>query len=133
MADSTGEVGILVVDDERAVRDVVATALEQSGYAVFKASGSVDALSATPSGDRPVKLLLTDIQMPGMDGIELAQEWTKSHPNTRILFMTGYSHDAAVSGAPVLYKPFTIAQLREAVKRALGDYDASRDRAAQDS
>jgi len=128
-----GEVSILVVDDEVAVRDVVAMALEQSGYAVLKAAGPVDALRVTPAGDRQVKLLLTDIQMPGMDGIALAHEWTKNHPNTRILYMTGYSHETVVSGAPVLHKPFTIAGLREAVKRALGDGDATRESAAQDS
>ena len=112
---------ILIVDDDPGVLRLAAIVLEQGGYQVMRASSGIEALMIYSSYAQRVDLLLTDVDMPGMTGIELAARVSTNRPAVKILLMTG-----ALPGGielpepyPVLPKPFRPATLREAVQRAL--------------
>ena len=116
--------GILLVDDDRAVRVATCEMLSEAGHEVVEAAGGAEALDLLGSGRR-FDLLVTDFAMPGMDGAQLAAAARSSDPNLRILFVTGYAKGDALAdwehgGATVLDKPFTAAQLARAVADAAG-------------
>jgi CheY-like chemotaxis protein len=116
---------ILVVDDEPAVRRFISDALRSSGYEVVGASTGREALVAVYGESRTPTLLLTDIEMPGMSGVELAARVRADRPGIRVILMTGREASAArareraglVEG--VLLKPFGLAELLHAVLDAL--------------
>jgi CheY-like chemotaxis protein len=116
---------ILVVDDEPGVRRFVVEALRSSGYDVVGAGGGREALTALYAESDSPTLLLTDIEMPGMSGIELAARVRADRPAMRVILMTGREASAArareraglVEG--VLLKPFGLAELLDAVLEAL--------------
>jgi CheY-like chemotaxis protein len=118
---------ILVVDDEPAVRRFVTEALRSSGYEVVGASTGREALVAVYGESRTPTLLLTDIEMPGMSGVELAARGRAYRPGFRVILMTGLEASAArareraglVEG--VLLKPFGLAELLQAVLDALAE------------
>jgi len=122
-----GHETVLVVEDDRAVRDVVAATLVQRGYRVLQAPDGVTALKLAAGADGPIHILLTDVVMPGMQGRELAQALTRRHPGLRLLYMSGYTDDAVIrngvleEGTPFLQKPFTpealVLRLREVLDR----------------
>jgi len=119
-----GKVRILVVDDEEAIRGTVSTLLEEEGYEVTAVSSGEEALARF--GDGPFPLVLTDIRMGGMTGIDLLQEVKRLHPKTETIIMTSYaSLETAVlalrSGAyDYLLKPFEDLELvTTAVARAV--------------
>ena len=114
---------ILVVDDETAVRSFVARALAHTGYEVQEQEDGTGALEALAR--ERFDLLITDIVMPGMDGIELALKVTKDYPDMAVMLMTGYA-DAKQRAYgleslihKVITKPFTLKQICEAVDEAL--------------
>jgi CheY-like chemotaxis protein len=119
--------GVLVVDDEPAVRHLAQSALRAMGYEVTVASGGREALRAVSVDAMSPVLLLTDIDMPGMTGIELAARLTAERPAVRVIFMTGDAESAdrargrAGFVAAVLLKPFATAELREVVRATIGD------------
>jgi CheY-like chemotaxis protein len=118
--------GVLVVDDEPAVRHLAQAALRTLGYDVTVASGGREALRAVYGAATPA-LLLTAIDMPGMTGIELAARLTAERPSVRVIFMTPDAESAARARdrtgfvAAVLLKPFTSNQLRDVVRVAIGE------------
>jgi DNA-binding response OmpR family regulator len=120
-----------VVDDEPAIRSFIADALRASGYDVIVAANGRDALAAVYADTLTPALLLTDIEMPGMNGIELAARLCADRPATRVVLMTGREASAGrarereglVQG--VLLKPFGIAELLEAVLEAIGEPPAA--------
>ncbi len=120
-----GHETVLIAEDDRAVREVVAETLAQRGYAVLRASDSQMALELARSAAGGVDLLLTDIVMPGMTGRELAQALAVEHPGLRVLYMSGYTDDAVVrhgvleEGVPFLQKPFTTDALALKVREVL--------------
>jgi two-component system, cell cycle sensor histidine kinase and response regulator CckA len=116
---------VLVAEDEDAVRDIARRVLERAGFRVLVARHGADALAVLAHADAPVDLLLTDVVMPEMGGLELAARAAERAPNIRIILMSGYT-DADVGtigrGERVegfLSKPFTAESLLEAV-RSLG-------------
>ncbi len=119
MPGSTGSMGILVVDDEGPVRNLVASILKQHGYAVTEASGGAEALRILDRNQDAPALLLTDIRMPEMDGIELARLAARTRPGINIMYMTGFSAQRPAPGSAVLMKPFTAKCLLDQVNRAL--------------
>jgi CheY-like chemotaxis protein len=118
---------ILVVDDEPAVRRFVTDALRSSGYEVVAASSGREALVSVYGESRTPTLLMTDIEMPGMSGVELAARVRADRPGIRVILMTGRETSAArareraglVEG--VLLKPFGLAELLHAVLDALAE------------
>jgi signal transduction histidine kinase/ActR/RegA family two-component response regulator len=116
-----GSQTILLVEDERAVRELVQRVLESAGYRVLPTSLPSEA-ELLLAGGQHVDLLLTDVVMPEMSGYELAARVCGSRPELRTLFISGYSHPAAKAapiGGELLKKPFAPDDLASAVRRAL--------------
>ncbi len=106
---------ILLADDDDAMRDFLARALARAGYGVESVDRGTAALAKIEAGER-FDLLLTDIVMPEMDGIELAQKASVFDPNLRVMFITGFSAvtlraGQAMPNAKVLSKPFHLKDL----------------------
>jgi PAS domain S-box-containing protein len=116
---------VLVVDNERAVRVIVAHMLEKHDYRVCKAADAAAAERILDDEGAKVDLLLTDVLMPGVSGRELVERIRARRPGLAAIYMSGYSGDAASplgpwnDGVSVLEKPFTSAQLIQAVDEAL--------------
>jgi PAS domain S-box-containing protein len=116
---------ILLVEDEDSVRDVARRILEAAGYAVVVARNGLEALEIASTTIGEIDLLLTDLVMPGLGGRELAERLVRDRPRTRVLFMSGYTEDAAVhrgfmgSTVDFLAKPFTVEKLTSHVRAVL--------------
>jgi two-component system, cell cycle sensor histidine kinase and response regulator CckA len=115
---------ILLVEDEPAVRTLVAQILQASGYDVIEATHGFEALQKIQSLFDPPDLILTDVVMPQMSGIDLVHQVRQRHANIKVLYMSGYSdhhalkHDV-LTGTAFLQKPFTPLGLTDAVREAL--------------
>ena len=113
---------ILIVDDEPTVRDSTTEALTYLGYNVLVASGANEAIEIADNPEFDIQLLLTDVAMPQVNGLQLANTLVSKQPNLSVLYITGYdsrSHSETSPIAPVLDKPFTVRQLAEAVRNQL--------------
>ena len=116
---------ILVVEDEPAVLELVRRTLESYGYTVMQASSPDRALRAMQEGEARVDLLLTDVVMPGMNGLELAAHLRALDKDLRVLFMSGYSNDVVTdhgllpADVSLITKPFSPADLAAHVRRVL--------------
>jgi two-component system cell cycle sensor histidine kinase/response regulator CckA len=113
---------ILIVDDERAVRELVAAALTRAGFQVRTACSAEEALDL--EANHPVDLLVTDVILPNINGPELAERIRQRSPQTRVLFMSGYTGNALTaddlrSGSAFLPKPFGTTTLIERVREVL--------------
>lgn len=110
---------VLVVEDEAAVRSFCCAVLRRFGYRVFEAAGPAEALNTLQQLPEPVRLVLTDITMPGMNGKEMVRRIDrKVLPDLKVLYMSGYSENAE-PGLDLLEKPFTSADLLRRVREAL--------------
>ncbi|MDR3423226.1 MAG: response regulator [Xanthobacteraceae bacterium] len=116
---------VLIAEDEEALRALCARALLTDGHEVKAASDGGEALDLLAREAGGFDLLLTDIRMPVMDGIELALAAGREYPELTIMFMTGYAdqreraHGLDAIIHDVIAKPFSVAALRAAVKEAL--------------
>ena len=121
-----GESGarILLVEDEVAVRALVERILRRAGYEVLAAADAARALELEAAAER-IDLLLSDVVMPGMSGIELAREIRAKRPETRVLLISGYTEESVGSSGPgsldLLGKPFTDNELLTRIRSILGD------------
>jgi len=102
---------IAVADDNPAILQFVAKVLRLQGYRVLEAGCGAEALDAAKRHDKPVDLLLTDIDMPGMDGVSLSREVRERWPETKVVFMSGGTTPDSVGGGPFLSKPFALREL----------------------
>ncbi len=115
---------ILIAEDEQSVRTLLVRAFTQDGHEVESARDGAAALDCLAKA-KPFDLLLTDIQMPAMDGIALALAAKRDHPHLTIMLMTGYTdqRERAQALKPLIHdivqKPFTIAEIRSALNAAL--------------
>jgi two-component system, cell cycle sensor histidine kinase and response regulator CckA len=118
-----GRERILLVEDNDAVRGPVADVLSQLGYDVVAAASPAEALEWTDAED--IELLVTDVVMPGMSGRELAETLLARRPETKVLYMSGYTDDAVVSrgaigpGTAFLQKPFGADRLAQRIRELL--------------
>ncbi|MFD0914978.1 response regulator [Pseudahrensia aquimaris] len=116
---------ILVTEDDEAVRAFVARALEMDGHEIVQAEDGEEGFDRLQEHEGVFDLLLTDIKMPYMDGIELAKTAALSYPSLKILFMTGFADQRERTGElsdiviDVVSKPFSLQQIRDAVTTAL--------------
>jgi two-component system cell cycle sensor histidine kinase/response regulator CckA len=118
---------ILVVEDESGVRELTREFLKVSGYAVLEAKDGIQALEVAAQHPGAVHLALIDVVMPRMGGAELAERIRTARPDTRILFMSGYSEYASIGAAslrsptPILQKPFSISSLVGKIREVLSE------------
>jgi CheY-like chemotaxis protein len=128
---------ILVVDDEQAIRAALADTLAVLGYEVATASNGTEGLRLFL--DNSFELVVTDVQMPGMDGWTLAQRIKEASPNTPVVLITGSEKDMILKKAKgnsidsVLFKPFTLEDLQQTLQglldNTISSLWASQDRA----
>jgi CheY-like chemotaxis protein len=88
-----GKESILVVEDDDGLRDLVVRVLRRYGYNAIEAQSGGDAYLISKRLDRPVDLLLTDVIMPAMSGVQLVEELNKFWPGLKVLYMSGYTND----------------------------------------
>jgi CheY-like chemotaxis protein len=110
---------ILVVDDEAIARSFVQRALTQEGYQVLVAAEGEEALELLRSSKRKVALVITDLVMPGMGGHAFALEVKKLPAPPPVLYMSAYEKPQGEMAKRFLQKPFSIADLTQAVARLL--------------
>jgi len=118
---------ILVVEDDKLVRDYVLIQLHSLGYVTLNAANGAEALAIVEAGHR-FDLLFTDVIMPGaMNGRQLADEVTRRRPGSKVLFTSGYTENAIVhhgrldSGVLLLAKPYRKSDMARMIRAALGN------------
>jgi PAS domain S-box-containing protein len=122
---SFGRETVLVVEDEPAVLELARRSLEGVGYHVLDAANGRDGLERLRTADPPVRLIVSDVVMPGMSGPAFAAAARARSPGVRVLFMSGYTNDEIEhrqllpSGEHFIAKPFTPAALAERVRELL--------------
>ena len=121
-----GHETILVVEDDKLVRDYVLTQLHSLGYVTLDAANAAEALALVEAG-RSFDLLFTDIIMPGtMNGRELADEIERRRPGSKVLYTSGYTENAIIhhgrldTGVLLLAKPYRKSDLAAMIRKALG-------------
>ncbi len=121
-----GDETILLVEDDDTMRVLGKTMLEKLGYHTIDASNPKEALVQAERHEGPIHLLLTDVVMPDMSGPQLYEELAKTRPETKILYMSGYTatmvarHGKLDERFPFLPKPFGLRMLADKVQLALG-------------
>jgi CheY-like chemotaxis protein len=116
---------VLIADDEESMRMLVARAIGMDGHTTVTAQDGAEALEILAREDGAFDLLLSDIQMPIMDGIALALSAARDFPRLTILLMTGFAEQRERASNlnaiahDVISKPFSVAQIRAAVADAL--------------
>jgi len=122
---------VLVVEDEDTVRMLVVDVLDELGYAALEAVDADGALAILESG-APIDLLVTDVGLPGMNGRQLADRARELRPDLKVLFITGYAHNAAVGngllepGMAVVTKPFAVDHLAARIAEMVAPVDPRR-------
>jgi CheY-like chemotaxis protein len=117
---------VLVVDDEPQVRAITVRALADAGFATLEARSAIEALAVLQDPDPPdIRLLITDIVMPGMSGDDLGRLLHQSHPALPVLYMSGYSRPAFdfLSSTELehcwIAKPFDVSDLVQKARECL--------------
>ncbi len=116
---------VLLVEDEGAVRDLAEQVLAGFGYQVLQARTGMEALDEVRKTARPIALVITDVVMPQMSGVELVRRLRETDPGLRALFISGYSNEAITRDGVLgpntayLHKPFTPEDLAARVRRLL--------------
>jgi len=116
---------ILVVDDVRIVRQVTYRLLSEAGYRVFEAASAAEAFEVLMTSQRPIDLVIVDVVMPEVSGVELVQRIEARWPTMRVLFMSAYQAEVLVReglehpNVIFLAKPFTRDELLGKVTAAL--------------
>jgi len=117
---------ILVVDDEPFVLNIVCCVLENAGFKVLRAASAVEALEIGRLHSAPIRLLLSDVVMPGLSGPAMAERFSELHPETECMFMAGLPDSPEVCerilnrGRAFIPKPFFPRTLVDKVNDVLG-------------
>jgi two-component system cell cycle sensor histidine kinase/response regulator CckA len=128
--DLTGAGTVMLVEDEDPVRLFSARALRNKGYKVVEAKSGEQALELITGATEAIDLLITDVVMPRMDGPQLIKHVRKTHPDLKVIFISGYTEDAfrkrLDSDADIhfLAKPFSLKQLAGKVKEVMSEVEA---------
>jgi PAS domain S-box-containing protein len=116
---------VLLVEDEEILRNLCVRILERLGYRVMQAGNGDEAIALANTYTERIDLLMTDVVMPGMHGRELANRLPRIHPETRVLFTSGYTDNAIVhhgvldEGVSFIGKPYTPSALAKKVREVL--------------
>jgi CheY-like chemotaxis protein len=115
----------LLAEDDAVMRRLTRKMLEEHGYEVLEAEDGKSALKAMAANHAAIDLVLTDIIMKGMNGPELVLRLIESHPEMKVVYMSGYTGELVAnqgvdSGIRLLEKPFTRVDLLKTVDAALG-------------
>ena len=110
---------ILVVEDEPFVRDLIRYILETAGYAVLTAADGEQALQVSRTFPTTIDLLVSDVLMPKLGGMELCEQILRERPALKVLLMSGTVVEQPREGVPFLRKPFRAEILRDHVRRLL--------------
>jgi CheY-like chemotaxis protein len=122
----TGTETILVVEDEDGVRGLIRGVLQMAGYTVIDTSDVDEAIAICADTNRVIHLLLTDVVMPKMGGKQLAERVTRTRPDIKVVFMSGYTDNAIVhhgvldAGTAFIEKPISPHLLLERLRHYLG-------------
>jgi len=122
-----GSETVLLVEDEESVRQLVRETLESKGYKVLEADHGEAALDIVSGHAGKIHMLITDVVMPGMSGRDLSAKLCASYPQTKVLYLSGYTEDAIAhegvldSGTAFLQKPFTLQMLARKVREVLDE------------
>lgn len=114
---------VLIVDDERIIREILTRSVTREGYAVDQATDGRDALDKLATS--PFDIVITDIKMPGMDGIELLKKVKAQYPKTSVIIITAYGGsltptDTLKAGADMyITKPFKSFEIAEALRTVI--------------
>lgn len=113
---------ILIAEDERAIRELLSHSLGQNGFTVLVAEDAEEALKIAATHEGSIDLLLTNVQMPGMNGVDLAREVRRRHPEMLVLLVSGYADGIAILqvGWYFLKKPFRPSAVVAKVNEVLG-------------
>lgn len=127
---------VLVVDDEADVCELARDCLVAAGYRVLDARDGEEALRIAEGHPEPIHLLLTDVMMPRLNGVELAGRLTRQRPDMKVLYMSGFAVVGAQTeqlsgpglqpGDPILPKPFSTEALIRKIREVLDRPAASR-------
>jgi DNA-binding NtrC family response regulator len=112
---------VLVVDDDGLIRNLARITLEREGYFVLTAGNGVEALLLSRQYPGVIHVLLTDFEMPKMNGVQLVEHVCSERPGTQVVLMSG-SCRAITSSLPLLQKPFGSRLLAETVRGLLSIY-----------
>ncbi len=113
---------VLVVEDEEVVRDLIGRDLTGRGYAVLTAGTGSEALAVASAHEGAIDLVVTDVVMPEMGGLELMQRLTAARPGIKVVYMSGYTERAVVDEVvpwPLLQKPFNASTLADKIREVL--------------
>ncbi|MCK5114756.1 MAG: response regulator [Phycisphaerae bacterium] len=122
---------ILLVEDDHAVRRLVARVLVEDGYSVVETGDPTEAAGLMRQSSQPIDLLVSDVVMPEMNGPEMAAQLRQTDPNLKVLFMSGFSEETVISqGVPsnmehFLHKPFTPQQICKKIADVLTESSAT--------
>ena len=126
-----GSETVLLVEDEEPIRKLVGRSLGRLGYRVLEAEDAAQALRISERHPDPIQLLLTDVRMPQMTGLELAQRLTALRPNLKVIYMSGHverpagDQNSLSSTGAFLQKPFSPAALAQTIREVLDSPDLS--------
>ena len=116
---------VLVVDDDPLALDLIELMLAPLGYKVILASSGKEAMQIAESRDGNIDLLLTDMIMPGITGVDLVRQFLNRYPKTKVMFMSGFMcpslahQDVALSEKAFVLKPFTTNTLAKKMRAVL--------------
>jgi CheY-like chemotaxis protein len=122
---------VLIVEDEEGVRELLRKVLVEHGHTVLEARHGKDALMVAERYERPIQLLVTDVVMPEMGGAELARRIAERRPETKVLYVSGYTSDEIFrrgikgDGSILVKKPFTPEDLMLRVRGVLDSTELS--------
>jgi DNA-binding response OmpR family regulator len=123
----TGTETILIVEDDPIVRQLTARLLRDAGYRVLEAPSSARALALVKDTAIQIDLLLTDLILPGLNGVQLFEVFRRSRADARVLYMSGYTEQAigelglTMGDQALLHKPFMPAMLLQRVRGSLDE------------
>jgi len=110
---------ILVVEDCAPIREIVGTVLRSRNFNVLEAATGPDALSVAADDTSTIDLVLSDIRLPGMSGIDVAQALSERQPPLPVILMSAFGEEYALGTWPFIRKPFTAQQLIDRIQEVL--------------